>query len=82
MRQAGIAKLALLSPGLAQDLDTETLMVGIVAGKVAIRLEAHCGVAALKEELFPVTHCVDKSCTGLLRNNSWLPDNVKCMSRR
>jgi hypothetical protein len=51
-----VAKLAVLLPGLPENLDAEALVVGVVAGEVAVGLQADSRVTALEEELFPVAH--------------------------
>lgn len=43
-------------PGLAQHLDPQTLVIWVVAGKVAVGLQADGGVSTLKQEFFPVAH--------------------------
>lgn len=54
-RDAVIARGTLL-PGIAEDLDAKALVVGIVAGEVAIGLETDDGVVAGEEELLKVAH--------------------------
>lgn len=54
-RGAVIARGTLL-PGIAEDLDAKALVVGIVAGEVAIGLETDDGVVAGEEELLKVAH--------------------------
>lgn len=54
-RDAAVAGHALI-PRVAQDLHAQTLMVGVVAGEVAVGLEANSGVVASKKKLFPVAH--------------------------
>ncbi|KAI0392053.1 hypothetical protein F5Y17DRAFT_438014 [Xylariaceae sp. FL0594] len=55
-REAVVAELAVLEPGLPQHLDTVALVVRVVAGEVAVRLEPQRRVVADEEELFPVAH--------------------------
>lgn len=54
-RQTGIAHPALV-PRAAQDLDAVALVVGVVAGKVAVAFEPEDGVVAEEDELVPVAH--------------------------
>lgn len=44
-------------PDLLEDLDAEALVVGVVAGEVAVVLALGVGAGAAKDELFPVAHC-------------------------
>lgn len=46
----------LLVPTVAQSLDAKALVVGVVAGKVTIRLESERRVTACKDEFLVVTH--------------------------
>ena len=46
----------LLLPDVAKLLDAEALVVRVVAGEVAVGLEALLGVAAVEKELFVVAH--------------------------
>jgi len=55
LRDAGLAESS-LRPDVTELLDTEALVMGIVAGKVAIGLETLLRVAAIKEELLEVAH--------------------------
>lgn len=43
-------------PDLFEDLDTKALVVGVVAGKMAVVLPLSIGARTPKDEFFPVTH--------------------------
>lgn len=43
-------------PDLLEDLDTKALVVGVVAGEVAVVLALCVGARAAEDELFPVAH--------------------------
>lgn len=53
---AAALTLIVLIPDIAELLDTKTLMVRVIARKVAVGLEADGGVSAGKHKLFVVTH--------------------------
>jgi hypothetical protein len=44
-------------PDLLEDLHTEALVVGVVAGEMAVALALGVGAGAAEDELFPVAHC-------------------------
>lgn len=60
MSRPGVAAAFVTSlrdvPDLFEDLDTKALVVGIVAGEVAVVLALGVGAGAAKDELFPVAH--------------------------
>lgn len=46
-----------LGPAVAELLDAEALVVGVVAGEVAVGLQPEGVVAAGEEEFLEITHC-------------------------
>jgi hypothetical protein len=58
--------LYILAPDVPKFLDAEALMVGIVAGEVAMALESEDGVSAQEEQLFEIAHPFVSSSSCLL----------------
>ena len=62
LRGARVAD-GLLLPDVTQLLDAEALVIGIVAGEVAVGLEPLLGVPAVEEKLLVVAHDGGRRCS-------------------
>jgi len=65
-----------LGPGLRRPFNTIALMIWVVAGEVAVRVESACNMAAEPLEFLPVTH---DACVNLSRLGYFFWKSVICI---